>query len=217
MSLSPPVSVHSILEQLQEQYPSFGINKKFNRYCSLTGNDVSKAGLVCSIPVLVLENKVLVDHLAFSRKNGCLHNLPWTQIYSPTRVEQVIGNSSACLSLLRWLQCWKCHKNSADGTCSEGKLQSENSDPDFLPTKYDSSFEGSLLKESLLPAALLHGPHGSGKTAAVYACAAESGFKVLLFPNFMHPKWALIVNCRCLRLTLVACVVSHSYCTSLKK
>lgn len=174
----------SILEQLQEQYPSFGTKQKFNRYCSLTGNEVSEDGLVCSIPVLVLENKVLVDQLEFSRKKGCLHNLPWTHIYSPTRVEQVIGNSSACLSLLQWLQCWsdKCHKNSADST---GKLQCENSDPDFLPTKYSckrrSSFEAPLLKESLLPAALLHGPHGSGKTAAVYACAAESGFKVLGF------------------------------------
>lgn len=177
--------MHSILEQLQEQYPSFGIKQKFNRYCSLTGDEVSEDGLICSIPVLVLENKVLVDHLAFSRKSGCLHNLPWTQIYSPTRVEQVIGNSSVCSSLLQWLQLWsgKCHKNSADGASSKRKLQCENSDPDFLPTKYscerDSLFEAPLLKESLLPAALLHGPHGSGKTAAVYACAAESGFKVL--------------------------------------
>lgn len=179
----------SILENLQEDYSSFDIQQKFNRYCSLSGREHSNSeGLTCSIPIQVSNTKVLVDYLSLSKKKNSAYSLHWTEIYCPTQAKQVIGNPSSCSALLSWLQCWerKCYsKNSASDKRKLQKGQKgkafDCSDPDFFPGKDASvtSQAHDIREEDLLPAALLHGPHGSGKTAAVYACAAEAGLKVV--------------------------------------
>ena len=184
--------MHAILEHLQREcctYSHMQICDLYDRYWILTsGKDYpGPVGLVCSIPVLREQNKFLVDNSAIS---GRQYDLPWTHIYSPTRADQVIGNSSSCLALLHWLQQWKmCHdgRSSSKQTSkllSGRKSKSENedwSDPDFFCGKITSHTATSqhfhLSEEEDLPAALLHGPHGTGKTAAVYACSKELGFK----------------------------------------
>lgn len=196
------ISVHSILEQLLKQYPCFNIKQIFNRYSLLSGKENPDAGLICSIPISIAQDKVMVNYLTLSRREDCLYSLPWTHIYSPTQADEVIGNSSACAALLQWLKCWskKCHDKSSvthttifDKNCRK-KLRKKKSydseedasDPDFLPG--GNSHNGDLpysIQENcevggdhISSAILLYGPHGSGKTAAVYACASEVGFKV---------------------------------------
>ena len=55
-------------------------------------------------------------------------------------------------------------------------------------TSSDSESEDTANDSMLCPVALLCGPHGSGKTAAIHACAQELGFKVCVlgFMN-LHP------------------------------
>ena len=155
------------MEQLQN-HSSYDIQKIFNHYCLLSEREVPDGDeLKCTIPVQVSGNKVLVDLLALSKRtNNNMHVSQWTQLYSPTRSNQIIGNAHACESLLQWLQSWKMK---CDGSKAKKKTCSIN-------------FHSPLhLESDLLPAVMLHGPHGSGKTAAVYACAAESGFKVICY------------------------------------
>ena len=118
-------------------------------------------------------NKVLVDLLALSKRtNDNMHISQWTQIYSPARSNQIIGNAHACESLLQWLRCWKMK---CDGKkLSKAKKKPSSSTCSIHPPLHH-------LEGDLIPAVMLHGPHGSGKTAAVYACAAESGFKVICY------------------------------------
>lgn len=178
----------SILEKLQEDCSSFDIQQKFNRYCSLSGRELSNSeSLTCSIPiqVQVSDNKVLVDYLALSKKKCCAYSHHWTEVYSPTEAKQVIGNPSSCSALLQWLQRWERKCRSKNSVSDKGKMQkgekgtvADCSDPDFFPSK-GGSITSQAHQEDLFPAALLHGPHGSGKTAAVYACAAEAGLKVV--------------------------------------
>ena len=179
-----PHSVDHTLEQLQKECPSFNIQQKYSRYCSLSGKQLSHLeSLTCSIPVQILDDKVSVDCLALSKSKSCAYySKHWTQVYSPTRAKHIIGNSSACSSLLHWLQCWerKCQSKNSLGKKKlqyRGKGNADFLDSDFFPSKGAKS-TGEDACNDLLPAALLHGPHGSGKTAAVYACASESGFKV---------------------------------------
>lgn len=127
-------------------------------------------GLTCSIPVHLSDDKILIDYSVLSKRKDVSHSLQWTHIYTPTLSHHVIGNSSACATLLQWLQCW------GQGSSKRRNLQTKDNstDPDFFPNGIHND------EEDLFPAAMLYGPHGSGKTAAVYACAKEAGFKVVL-------------------------------------
>ncbi len=138
---------------------------------SREGSD-NKVGLLCSIPVVKDRDRFMVNHSALPRKGVSMHSLPWTQVYSPTQANHLIGNSSASSALLQWLKQWKSKCVSVISGCVPkgrnwcSKRQDDDDDPDFLET------------EEFPLAALVYGPHGVGKTAAVYACAHEIGFKV---------------------------------------
>lgn len=151
----------------------------FDHYCLLRGKETENASeLVCSIPVSRTCDKIFVDYLAFPRGEGCLYSHPWTHMYSPTCTNQVIGNASACSTLLDWLQCWRKRYRSGNSTrpMHKGKiLDDRSSDPDFLPNNKKKE-----TYDSVSSVVLLYGPHGSGKTATVYACAMEAGFKVCI-------------------------------------
>lgn len=171
------------MDELQEQCSPFDITQLVNHYSFQEGGP----SLTCSIPILVSNSKLVVDYIALSKQEE--YSLQWTQIYSPTQAKQVIGNSTACGTLLTWLQSWsnKCSKKAVSNTNNRlRKGRTTSSDPDFIPSNYFCT-KGDFTRHmqmndsatgELLPAALLCGPHGSGKTAAVYTCAAESGFKV---------------------------------------
>ncbi|KAI9395038.1 hypothetical protein POPTR_005G177000v4 [Populus trichocarpa] len=98
--------------------------------------------------------------------------------YQPKKATEVCGNDESVKVLSEWLCSWKqrghqastdtfsgdvCDRQDADYTCSQSDSDSENNN------------EGASLKNVLL----ITGPTGSGKSAAIYACAKEEGFKVL--------------------------------------
>ncbi|XP_014616774.1 PREDICTED: ATPase family AAA domain-containing protein 5 isoform X2 [Polistes canadensis] len=88
----------------------------------------------------------------------------WTQKYKPTNSCQIVGNENAAIKLRDWLSRWKLsvHK------------EASSSGDEFYSS--DCSFTG---KQKNNQVAVLLGPHGSGKTAAVYAVTEELGYSVL--------------------------------------
>ena len=99
----------------------------------------------------------------------------WCDFYQPRNTHDVIGNQSNVSQLLLWLKQWK-------DRCQANQRPPEVS-PEQRPHPLDDSLNSSLFDEeedeSLCAAMIISGPCGVGKTAAVYACAQELGYKVL--------------------------------------
>ncbi|KAG9448912.1 hypothetical protein H6P81_008877 [Aristolochia fimbriata] len=95
----------------------------------------------------------------------------WTNKYRPEKALEVCGNRGPVKSLSEWLESWhesvpQASASSVHGSeCSWSQSDSEIEDPD----------EGSPVNNVFL----VTGPIGSGKSAAIYACAKEHGFDVI--------------------------------------
>uniref|UniRef100_A0A670ICV2 ATPase family AAA domain containing 5 n=1 Tax=Podarcis muralis TaxID=64176 RepID=A0A670ICV2_PODMU len=97
----------------------------------------------------------------------------WTEKYQPQHSNELVGNAAAVQKLHRWLCEWKKRADcEEDRTQKEAKSESFDN-VDFKDEKWDSEEESVLCNTMLLI-----GPPGIGKTAAVYACAQELGFKI---------------------------------------
>ncbi|KAJ8557973.1 hypothetical protein K7X08_004739 [Anisodus acutangulus] len=106
-----------------------------------------------------------------SRPKSCL----WTNKYQPERAFQVCGNSEPVKLLSDWLHLWHEKASRTSKSCihsDSGTLQ------DFSDSLYESE-AGSTNEEQLKNVLLVSGPVGSGKSAAIYACAKEQGFQVI--------------------------------------
>jgi len=176
----------------------------FERYCTLSRNECHDLSLICRIPILKEKETFKVKLFG----NGCRRDGNqqlwadekgdelWTHLYAPMKAEQMMSNSMACETLVKWLQCWPSsnHKPSvakkihqertvfmrkelvSGGT--RGNVKEHNMGH---KVSYCYSDEEEGIEEEEFPmVAILHGNHGTGKTAAVYACAAEAGLEVSL-------------------------------------
>ncbi|KAI3951550.1 hypothetical protein MKX01_018666 [Papaver californicum] len=101
----------------------------------------------------------------------------WATKYQPRKASEVCGNGDSVKFLNEWLQYWRekrpqANKNSAlndkfitlDSDCSSDENYSDAESVD---------------DEGLKIVLLVTGPVGSGKSAAIYACAKEQGFEVI--------------------------------------
>ena len=112
----------------------------------------------------------------------------WCEALRPRSSTDVCGNRGPTAQLKRWLQQWsetlatkaKAAKAKRSKRTKRRSRQSGESDDDFV---VDSDESDGFAEESAAAEAsnvmLLRGPPGSGKSAAIYACAAELGFKVI--------------------------------------
>ncbi|KAM8843567.1 ATPase family AAA domain-containing protein 5b isoform 2-T2 [Synchiropus picturatus] len=103
-------------------------------------------------------------------------DVPWTEKYSPRCSSEVVGNDAAVSKLYSWFQKWK-QRADRDET-GERERKKKRSD-----TWDSGDFQGEagaeeLGEKPLHNLVLISGPSGVGKTASVYACAFELGFKV---------------------------------------
>ncbi|KAL1278013.1 hypothetical protein QQF64_024686 [Cirrhinus molitorella] len=96
----------------------------------------------------------------------------WTEKYQPQHSSEVIGNMESVRRLHSWLKEWKLRADREEKRKQQEKKQEEDSNDSWLIG------EGLDETEDLCNTLLITGPTGVGKTAAVYACAQELGFKV---------------------------------------
>ncbi|XP_056102149.1 ATPase family AAA domain-containing protein 5b isoform X2 [Rhinichthys klamathensis goyatoka] len=104
----------------------------------------------------------------------------WTDKYNPQQSSEVIGNSASVRQLHSWLKEWKIRADIEERRRrqEERRMKKENSNESWDC----GDFEGDTVfidhEKELCNTVLMIGPSGVGKTAAVYACAQELGFKV---------------------------------------
>ncbi|KFZ46419.1 ATPase family AAA domain-containing protein 5, partial [Antrostomus carolinensis] len=102
----------------------------------------------------------------------------WTEKYQPQDSSELVGNKKEIERLHSWLKEWKKRadweeKRNQKGEKEDKEHQDSLDSLDFKDNKSDTEEETSLCNTVLIT-----GPPGVGKTAAVYACAQELGFKI---------------------------------------
>nr|XP_012593538.1 ATPase family AAA domain-containing protein 5 isoform X1 [Microcebus murinus] len=111
-----------------------------------------------------------------SSKDSGTEDMLWTEKYQPQTASELIGNELAIKKLHSWLKDWKRRAELEERQNLKGKRDEKQED---LSASID--FKGSSDDEEesrLCNTVLITGPTGVGKTAAVYACAQELGFKI---------------------------------------
>ncbi|XP_051014050.1 ATPase family AAA domain-containing protein 5 [Acomys russatus] len=110
-----------------------------------------------------------------SSKDSGTEDMLWTEKYQPQNSSELIGNELAVKKLHSWLKDWKRRAELEEKQNLKGKRDEKQED---LSGSMD--FKGSSDDEEyrLCNTILITGPTGVGKTAAVYACAQELGFKI---------------------------------------
>lgn len=110
----------------------------------------------------------------------------WCEQYRPMSSEEVAGNTESVRKLRDWLDGWKQRRGNSEDQmeCDYDESSDYSSSDDFICYSDEESDDGKAVKSKKkrkkhCNTALLVGPCGSGKTAAVYAAAEELGFKVL--------------------------------------
>ncbi|XP_013202468.1 ATPase family AAA domain-containing protein 5 [Microtus ochrogaster] len=109
-----------------------------------------------------------------SSKDSGTEDMLWTEKYQPQTSGELIGNELAIKKLYSWLKDWKRRAELEERQNLKGKRDEKQED------SWDTDFKGSSDDEEchLCNTVLITGPTGVGKTAAVYACAQELGFKI---------------------------------------
>ncbi|NWH79391.1 ATAD5 protein, partial [Piaya cayana] len=102
----------------------------------------------------------------------------WTEKYQPQDSSELVGNKKEIEKLHSWLKEWKKRadweeKRNQKGEKEDKEHQDSLDSLDFKDNKSDIEEETTLCNTVLIT-----GPPGVGKTAAVYACAQELGFKI---------------------------------------
>ncbi|KAF5787232.1 putative checkpoint protein Rad17/Rad24 [Helianthus annuus] len=155
--------------------------------------DVPSSGIECrnietvreDVKICFSENSEFVVNLDSERmtSNDCSHqseNSLWTTKYQPNKAIEICGNSESVKFLNEWLQQWR-EKGSRINKCStdDNNWVMKDVDLNYCPSDCDSEGEYSNEENSLKNVLLVTGPVGSGKSAAIYACAKEQGFQVI--------------------------------------
>ncbi|KGL79870.1 ATPase family AAA domain-containing protein 5, partial [Tinamus guttatus] len=130
----------------------------------------SRAARSLSAPIALSETNVI----AGVEKEDVL----WTEKYQPQDSSELVGNKKEIEKLHSWLKEWKKRadweeKRNQKGAKEDKDHQDSLDSLDFKNDKSDIEEETSLCNTVLIT-----GPPGVGKTAAVYACAQELGFKI---------------------------------------
>ncbi|XP_045061174.1 ATPase family AAA domain-containing protein 5-like isoform X2 [Coregonus clupeaformis] len=110
-----------------------------------------------------------------------IEDLLWTEKYRPQHSSDVIGNPTSVKKLHSWLKKWKLRADSEEKRKERERKLEENANSNDSWDCGDFQGEAGVeenWEEDLCSTMLITGPPGVGKTASVYACAQELGFKV---------------------------------------
>ncbi|XP_076792318.1 ATPase family AAA domain-containing protein 5 [Arvicanthis niloticus] len=107
-------------------------------------------------------------------KDSGTEDMLWTEKYQPQNSNELIGNELAVKKLHSWLKDWKRRAELEERQNLKGRRDEKEDLSDSMDFKGSSDDEEYRLCNTVL----ITGPTGVGKTAAVYACAQELGFKI---------------------------------------
>ncbi|XP_056609371.1 ATPase family AAA domain-containing protein 5 isoform X3 [Triplophysa dalaica] len=110
---------------------------------------------------------------AVGTEDSVKEDVLWTEKYQPQHSCDVIGNLESVRKLHSWLKEWKLRADREEKRKQQEKQQDVDANESWLMGEGLEEME-----ELLCNTLLITGPTGVGKTAAVYACAQELGFKV---------------------------------------
>uniref|UniRef100_A0A5B7B8E5 AAA+ ATPase domain-containing protein n=1 Tax=Davidia involucrata TaxID=16924 RepID=A0A5B7B8E5_DAVIN len=138
-----------------------------------------KAGCVRS-PDVEWQGRFLQERM-MPYYHGCGNqpeNSLWTNKYQPEKAIEVCGNSESVKSLSEWLHLWneRGYRTGKDSTNGDKRIMQ---DADYNCYQSDCDSENINETITLKNVLLVTGPVGSGKSAAIYACAKEQGFQVI--------------------------------------
>ncbi|KAJ7989766.1 hypothetical protein DPEC_G00307920 [Dallia pectoralis] len=123
-------------------------------------------------PVIVVDDSPMADN-PVTVAGFVKEDVLWTEKYQPQHSSDIIGNTASVRRLHSWLKEWKLRADRDERKKQKRKKQEDDSNDSWDPEEGDC-LEGEEMCNTLL----ITGPTGVGKTAAVYACALELGFKV---------------------------------------
>ncbi|XP_029365350.1 ATPase family AAA domain-containing protein 5 isoform X2 [Echeneis naucrates] len=136
--------------------------------CNKSASSPSEHNLMVVLDDLLLEENGVKNDLV---KEDVL----WTDKYQPQHSSDILGNTASVRRLHSWLKEWKLRADREERKKQKDKKQAEGgNDSDWDCGEEDSQDGEDMLCNTML----ITGPTGVGKTAAVYACAQELGFKV---------------------------------------
>ncbi|KAK3230659.1 hypothetical protein Dsin_002540 [Dipteronia sinensis] len=120
-----------------------------------------------------LQERMMLNYSSFNQPEDTL----WIEKYQPKNAMEVCGNNQSVKFMSEWLHLWyerdfRAIKDSLYG--DKGSMQ--DNDHDYYGIDSDSE---NVNEDRMKNVLLVIGPVGSGKSAAIHACANENGFKVL--------------------------------------
>ncbi|KAI4566187.1 hypothetical protein MJG53_014864 [Ovis ammon polii x Ovis aries] len=125
--------------------------------------------------VLIIDDDKESSSEGSSIPDSGIEDMLWTEKYQPQNSSELIGNELAIKKLHSWLKDWKRRAELEEGQNLKGKRDEKQDSLDSRDFKGSSDDEE---ENRLCNTVLITGPTGVGKTAAVYACAQELGFKI---------------------------------------
>ncbi|NWV14401.1 ATAD5 protein, partial [Ptilonorhynchus violaceus] len=102
----------------------------------------------------------------------------WTEKYQPQDSSELVGNKKEIERLHSWLKEWKKRADLEEKRNQKGQKEDKEQEDSFSSLDFKDSKSDIEEETSLCNTVLITGPPGVGKTAAVYACAQELGFKI---------------------------------------
>ncbi|XP_028842531.1 ATPase family AAA domain-containing protein 5 isoform X2 [Denticeps clupeoides] len=99
----------------------------------------------------------------------------WTEKYQPQHSQDIVGNAESVRKVHSWLREWKLRADREDRKNQHERKPASDCCDSWLT---DGLEGGEEMEDLLCNTLLITGPTGIGKTATVYACAHELGFKV---------------------------------------
>lgn len=156
-------NVERVLSEIEGLYPD--VRKMWKTISSIKGNSEKKSPpRMRGRKTRALERKRMLTESVGNEENQS-YNCTWTYKYKPMSAQEIVGNEEAANKLKDWLSGWR----------SSLTKESDGSSGDEF---YSSDCSSSCNNENNQIAVLL-GPHGSGKTASVYAIAEELDYSVI--------------------------------------
>ncbi|KAK7929949.1 hypothetical protein WMY93_006344 [Mugilogobius chulae] len=162
-----------------KEYSTANAPEKLNRNNKLSRTQRLKYRTVSK--VAELNNKKTNDSKsdqqktpAFYQREPFSEDVLWTDKYRPCQSSEIIGNTAAVEKLHSWLIKWKLKTDVEE---KKEKPETQSNDLWDCGDFEDEVGSENETEEQLWNTILISGPSGVGKTAAVYACAMELGFK----------------------------------------